>query len=232
MFISRMPLNVGRSQALRLLGSPYRVHAAVEHSFPPDSARRSADGRILWRVDASTKDKDVVWLYVVSPERPDFSHLTSQAGWSTTNAWETKDYSPVISLIREGQIWQFRLKANPARKVACDHGRRLNSKVVGKTMGHVTVEQQIEWLSVRSNRHGFELLAGDADMPLVQVSQRKLERFAHGNETVTISTARFDGLLRVTDAALFKKTLCQGIGRAKGFGCGLMTIAPARMAIG
>ena len=42
MFISRMPLNVGRSQALRLLGSPYRVHAAVEHSFPPDSARRSA----------------------------------------------------------------------------------------------------------------------------------------------------------------------------------------------
>ena len=153
MFISRMPLNVGRSQALRLLGSPYRVHAAVEHSFPPDSARRSADGRILWRVDASTKDKDVVWLYVVSPERPDFSHLTSQAGWSTTNAWETKDYSPVISLIREGQIWQFRLKANPARKVACDHGRRLNSKVVGKTMGHVTVEQQIEWLSVRSYRH-------------------------------------------------------------------------------
>ena len=65
MFISRMPLNVGRSQALRLLGSPYRVHAAVEHSFPPDSARRSADGRILWRVDASTKDKDVVWLQLV-----------------------------------------------------------------------------------------------------------------------------------------------------------------------
>ncbi|WEV73650.1 type I-E CRISPR-associated protein Cas6/Cse3/CasE [Bifidobacterium sp. ESL0798] len=45
---------------------------------------------------------------------------------------------------------------------------------------------------------------------------------------MTISTALFDGLLEVADAEKFRHALCFGVGRAKGFGCGLLTVAPIK----
>ena len=43
-----------------------------------------------------------------------------------------------------------------------------------------------------------------------------------------IAKARFTGTLRVTDAAKLRTALTQGIGRARGYGCGLLTLAPVR----
>lgn len=228
MYISRMSLNVARADTLTFVSSPYKVHAAVEHAFAPQSMRRTDEGRILWRLDSTVHDRDALWLYVVSPEQPDFSHIVERVGWPTTSSWESKNYSPVIMNVSEGQVWQFRLKANPARTVKKDHGRRSNADVVGTVQGHITVAQQIEWLVNRSEAHGFTVVTGEDGIPAVTVSQRHKERFAHHGETVTISTARFDGILRVTDAEAFRKTLGFGIGRSKGFGCGLLTIAPVK----
>lgn len=119
MYISRMPLNLARFDAKRLVGSPYRMHAAVESSFPPDSARVTEEGRVLWRIDYSEADHSA-WLYVVSPNRPDFTHIIEQAGWPTHMQWETTDYSQLLNRIAIGQQWQFRLRANPVRKAATD----------------------------------------------------------------------------------------------------------------
>lgn len=41
MFISRIPLNKVRYGARQLIGSPYKLHAAVEAAFPPDAVRRT-----------------------------------------------------------------------------------------------------------------------------------------------------------------------------------------------
>ena len=38
----------------------------------------------------------------------------------------------------------------------------------------------------------------------------------------------FEGMLTVTDRDAFVHALTHGIGRAKGYGCGLLTIAPVR----
>ena len=115
MYISRMPLNTARYAAKQLIASPYRLHAAVEKSFPPSAVRSDDGGRILWRLDFS-RDGDSTWLYVVSPERPDFTHIVEQAGWPTHAEWEVKDYEPLITHIAKGQEWAFRLRANPARQ--------------------------------------------------------------------------------------------------------------------
>lgn len=226
MYISRMPLNIARRQTFQLVNSPYRMHAAIEQAFPPDALRSDSAGRILWRIDSSKSAKDGIWLYVVSPDKPDFTHLVEQAGWPSTTGWETKDYSPVLDSLSEGQAWQFRLKANPARKVMQDRGKRPNSRVVGTVQGHVTVEQQLAWLFERAEKHGFRIAADGGGERAVTVSHRSVERYRHRDGIVTINTAVFDGLLIVTDAGLFHKSLCCGIGRAKGFGCGLLTIAP------
>ena len=43
---------------------------------------------------------------------------------------------------------------------------------------------------------------------------------------VRIAKATYDGCLRITDLAAFRRTLVQGLGKAKACGCGLMTLAP------
>lgn len=227
MYISRLPLNVNRPETLRLVSSSYRMHAAVESSFPPNAIRQSDEGRILWRIDSSSKCEDGAWLYVISPERPDFSHIVEQCGWPSNSEWETKDYGPVLDHVSEGQVWRFRLKANPARKVLVDQGRKENKRVVGSIQGHVTAEQQLEWLLDRTTKHGFEVAKDSNGFYELDVSQRHVERSKRQGQTITISTAVFDGALIVSDAELFRKALGFGIGRAKGFGCGLMTIMPA-----
>lgn len=224
MYISRIALNPERLEAKKLLASPACMHSAVEHAFPPSSPRNDSDGRILWRVDM-LKESHQVWLYVVSPDKPDFSHVVEQAGWPLHPEWETRDYRPLLDRIAVGQHWAFRLRANPVRKVRKDKGRRENPAVVGKIMGEVTADQQLKWLSDRAERYGFSI-DGAGDNLQCQVKNRRKERFRHGDGTVTLSTAQFDGTLTVTDADLFRTTLTHGIGRAKGFGCGLLTVAP------
>ena len=226
MFISRIPLNKARYGARQLISSPYKLHAAVECAFPPDAVRKNEEGRILWRLDALMNDKGV-WLYVVSPEKPDFMHLVEQAGWPLQAEWETKNYAPLLNRIAKGQQWCFRLRANPSRKASEDKGRRQRSDgIVGKIQGHVTAGQQVQWLIDRSVSHGFTILENEAGQPDVVVKERHKEQFKRGDATVTLVTAAFEGRLEVTDAKLFRETLCRGIGRAKGFVCGLLTVAP------
>ncbi len=84
----------------------------------------------------------------------------------------------------------------------------------------------MQWLIDRSASHGFKILDNEAGQSDVVVKERHKEQFKRGDATVTLVTAVFEGHLEVTDADLFRETLCQGIGRAKGFGCGLLTVAP------
>lgn len=228
MYLTRMPLNAARWETRRLMASPYRLHAAVEAAFPPGMVAGDG-GRVLWRLDKRADEPQAFWLYIVSPEKPDLTHVVEQAGWPVhERLWETKDYRPFLDRLENGQRWEFRLKANPVRKVRKDKGRRPDESVVGTLQGHVTVEQQVEWLVSRAEAHGFELPLDANETPAVIVSQRNREVFRRGSDEVTLSTAVYDGTLTVTDADLMRAALCQGIGRAKGFGCGLLTIAPVR----
>lgn len=231
MYISRVEMAVRSLSAARLLGSPYRLHAAIEGSFGSDAVRACDEGRILWRVD-DAPGGDAVWIYIVSPERPDLTVISRQVEDGQVIGCETKPYDHVIFGVKEGQVWQFRLKANPVRRVLRDRGRRPNPEVVGTLQAHVTEEQQQGWLLERSEGHGFRVCSDDAGRRSLRVSRKAREEFRRDSRVVTIATAQFDGVLEVTDAAAFARALGHGIGRAKGFGCGLITIAPVPGACG
>lgn len=224
MYISRVPIEASDLRSLRLVGSPYRMHAAIERCFGEDAVREGEEGRILWRLD--DRGGDASWLYVVSPEAPDLGVIAGQCRVTPGVPYESKDYAPVLGMLAEGQAWQFRLKANPCHRVGHDRVRDARHDVSGTIQGHVTVEQQEAWLLERCGRHGFDVVHDMDGNAVMRVSQRRRERFRRGDATVTIATAVFDGVCVVTDAALMRQTLGFGIGRAKGFGCGLMTIAP------
>ncbi len=216
MYLTRTYLNPQRRGAAKLLGSPQAMHAAVLAGFAPDQSQASEQGRILWRVDGA--GTPTVALYVVSPKSPDFTGLCEQAGWPTRPEWWTKPYEPVLSRLANGQRWNFRLTANPTHRARTRDGST-------KIMGHVTVAQQTAWLTERSLALGFQIPVGPGDEPVLTVRDRAVRSFRREGGRVTLSVATFDGVLNVVDVEKLRRTLILGIGRARGYGCGLMTLA-------
>src|SRR5690349_679645 len=98
MFLTRFRLNPARRGARKLMGSPHALHAAVRAGFPNDADYARGADRTLWRLDVQAQASAV--LYVVSPGKPDFTHLVEQAGWpTTTEAWDTRDYGPLLDTL-------------------------------------------------------------------------------------------------------------------------------------
>lgn len=59
----------------------------------------------------------------------------------------------------------------------------------------------------------------------VQVVGRERLSFDRRGKKVTLVRATYEGMLEVADVEKLKKVLTQGIGKAKGYGCGLLTLA-------
>jgi CRISPR system Cascade subunit CasE len=218
MFLTRFEINPARREARALLASPHRVHAAVMASFPEGHAE-SDDGRVLWRLDEGGHD---VVLYVVSPGEPDLTHLVESVG-RPVYGWETRDYEPLLGKIASGDRWAFRLRANPVH-----NARKTEGAARSQRFAQVTVAQQTDWFLRQAQRHGFTVPDGELGEPDLVVRARQTVRFARGHRTVTLGTAVFEGHLRIEDPTLVRTALVGGIGPAKGYGCGLLTLAAAR----
>lgn len=254
MFLTRFRVNTARPGARGLLSSPQAVHAAVMSSFPgllPTESPGSEGPRVLWRLDHNARAE--VLLYIVSPAKPDLTHLVEQAGWPAaaidpeTPGWQTKPYAPFLSRLSKGDRWAFRLTANPV------HTIRRKDDEPRKVTAHLTPVHQMAWLLDRQERAGFRIVEKPADKRLLPSGTTHKKHEHHGDryeltvrdkrnlsfgksggtgasrdrsKPVTLVTATFDGRLEVTDPEALQRTLTHGIGRAKAYGCGLMTLAP------
>lgn len=224
MYLSRMYLNPQRRGTRKLVANPEAMHAAVMSAFPPNTDISAGEGRVLWRLDS---ENHRLALYVVSRAQPSFEHLQEQAGWENQKSWSIGDYSAVLDSISVGKRFQFRLAANPVRSV---HDPETGKQ---KRLGHVTAAQQRSWLLNRAEAIGVKFLEiplasdpEDFSDEAVRVTRREVLRFPRKGKNVTIARAQFDGVLEVTDPAAFRTALTSGIGKAKGYGCGLLTVAP------
>ncbi len=230
MFLTKMPINRRRRAAGKLLSYPQAMHAAVESCFPP-GVLDTAGGRALWRVDtiggsAEQSREPETNLYIVSPAEPDLSHIVEQAGWQTGSMWQTRDYRPLLDDLCVGRKYAFRLRANPVKSV------RPNTSVDTKLTALQAIEHQEEWLVKRAATCGFTVPKSPEGGLSLRVIERGTMRFGKGNSggrsksQVTLGFATYEGVLEVGDADLLRTALINGIGRAKAYGCGLMTLAP------
>ena len=218
MYLTRFEMNTARRGARDLFASPQRLHAAVLAAFPNSEREPTDAGRILWRLDQRGHQ---TLLYVVSPHQPDLTHLVEAAGWPATQGWDTRSYLPLLDRLSVGGQWAFRLAANPVRSrpKTADTGR-------SQRFGHVTVAQQTSWLLDRAGRNGFIIPETEGKEPDVAVHGRRTWKFPRDGRTVTLATALFEGRLETTDPNTLRRALTHGIGPAKGYGCGLLTLAP------
>ncbi len=210
MFLSRIELDTQSDKTRRAVAVPTMIHAAIEGCFP---RREDGNERKLWRLD-SLKGK--LYLLLLSPERPDFINFASQFCPKGVLG-ETRDYDALLARIEQGQSWRFRLRANAARSVVAEKGAR------GKPRAHTTTAYQREWLNSKAPLCGFALEEDGFDV--VQVDTLQFRRSEARDARVTIGVAVYEGKLTVTDAALLREALTRGVGRAKAYGCGLLTLA-------
>ncbi|MEU6215013.1 type I-E CRISPR-associated protein Cas6/Cse3/CasE [Streptomyces sp. NPDC047023] len=233
MYLTRFRINTVRIGARPLLASPQRMHAAVMSSFAGILPSEAPSSRILWRTDRNSRAE--VLLFIVSQERPDLTHLVEQAGWPTTATWQTYDYKPFLDKLTASSTWAFRLTANPVHNV-----RRTPDEPLKRT-AHRTPRHQMGWLLTHQEKAGFRVLDTPADRRRLargdehQLTVRDEQRHQFGKtETSTgkpnkvpLVTVTFDGRLEVTDPAALRRTLTAGLGKAKAYGCGLMTLSQA-----
>jgi len=208
MYLSRVALDTRRMETTRALAKPAILHGAIEQCFKGERKRR------LWRIDQLM---DTCYLLVLSEDYPDFTVLSEQfCAPNEKSPWETKSYSSFLEQINTNQTWRFRICANPVHSVT---SREANER--GKIYAHITKEHQKEWLIARSEKNGFSLCTSSFDV--ISSEWVQFNKSSERHRAISILTAVFEGILTVTDADCFRKTLINGIGRAKAYGCGLLT---------
>jgi CRISPR system Cascade subunit CasE len=220
-YLTRFRFNPARRGARRLLESPQALHAAVLAGFARPEDHTTDEARTLWRVDRGTQRPDVL-LYISSPTPPDLTHLVEQAGWPTIDTWLTRPYSAFLDRLEKGQVWAFRITANPVH----DGRKRPDSKDTQR-FGAVTVQQQIAWLQRRAERNGFTICSTTDGFTNLIVRDRQTRTFRRnrGEPPVTLAMVTYEGVLRVDDADQLRRVLTKGLGHGKAYGCGLMTLA-------
>ncbi|PRX43580.1 CRISPR-associated Cse3 family protein [Prauserella shujinwangii] len=230
MYLSRLVPDPSSHDFLRDLGDLQHMHRTVMSGFPEvtgDTPARSHHA-VLWRLDRARTSQT---LYVQSGTRPDWGHL----GDYLARPAEVRELSPVLDALRPGRLLAFRLLANPTKRQHPEHqrdpgwrgGRRDNRYPIRKP------EDQLAWLIKQGQRHGFIVPAGADTRPDVAVSpaaRRTGRQTGRRANTITVDPVRYDGHLVVTDPDALREALGTGIGPAKAYGCGLLTVAPPRSA--
>ena len=208
MYLSRLKLNPSARKTRELMISPYQLHQAIYHAFPKDGA-----GRVLYRIDENQR-LGTISLLVQSEKEPDWQ----EAKYLTLCLLDKAEFHFFTPDLKRGRTLFFRLRANPSVK------KQEDGKKNGYRVGLIQEKDQLAWLNRKSEKGGFSI-----------VSCRIIpEGIAHDDRSGAVSdklrhfSVCVEGVLKVTDETIFTETVKNGIGSAKGFGFGLLSLAPLK----
>jgi CRISPR system Cascade subunit CasE len=196
-----------------------KVHVAWSKARNPYELHRA-----LWMLFPGHESDPRGFLFRVELERQGTgSELLVQSEWAPENqasevrVLATRTYLPKL---RRGQPLRFRLTSNPVKTIKDEKGRRnTKGEVKSCRVPLIKEDQQLDWL----NRKLHE--AARLETAVVHMVQPLYFRKGGGAGKVVAVT--FDGLLQVVDPDQLWQRMQTGIGPAKGFGCGLLSIAKA-----
>lgn len=248
-YLSRLILNPRNRLVQSDLANCHGMHRTVMRAFPQtaEPGAREQFG-ILYRLESRAGSGEL-WLLVQSRAEPDWGALA--AGY-TLDIDGAKPIDRVYEHMTAGTELIFRLRANPTRRVSAS--AHPADPLRGKRVELQTEEQQLNWLADKARVGGFEILKVDArpeaessrlsllygdqagpsnDVPDLRATNGNKSRgwkraTDGGRDSLAFGAVLFDGRLRVSDGDHFRETLVKGIGPAKAYGFGLLSIAPVR----
>lgn len=231
MYLSKLTINPVSREFRRDYADVREMHRTVMSAFGQvtDGTPARRAHAVLWRLDSGQRG---FTQYVQSGAEPDWGHLPS--GYLAEPP-RVRTLQPVLDAISAGRRFAFRLVANPTRTIArTDAPPRPDGKrPQGRNVPLRKPEDQVRWLVRQGERFGFVIPTGINGEPDVAPSPCPVligRRRSGDSGSITIEPVRFDGHLIVTDPVAFSAALRDGIGRAKAYGCGMISLAPARTA--
>lgn len=224
MYLSRLTLNPRSAQVRSELARPYEMHRTLSRAFEhgPFEVSRAKDesSGVLFRVDENPRDNSISVL-VQSKITPDWSRLSDHKDLREQPYLLRPAESKSVNLhLTTGQLLSFRLRANPTKRLSKSAGDD-----EGKRVGIYDEEKQIEWLKRKAEAGGFRVVR--AQISRDETITGEVHRDEKTTHAVKLLAVQFDGVLQVVEPDKVQQTIESGIGSGKGFGCGLLSLAPA-----
>lgn len=246
-YLSRLVLNPSNRSVQRDLANCHGLHRTIMSGFPNLAGEDDARSRlgVLFRIEPEGRQPGIT-LLVQSSIVPVWNALPEGyllPGRDAPVNPDSKPLDPLLNALRAGLRARFRLRANVTKRVS-----RVSTDEAapfrGKRVDLRREDDQLDWLRRKGEQSGFRLL----DVGVTQArgsttfaglaGARTVENVrASGDATVTgwrpdrskmtFGAVTFEGLLEITNVDLFRGALVQGIGPAKAYGFGLLSIAPA-----
>lgn len=193
----------------------------------------------MWGLISHSVNQQRDFLYRV--EYDDYKNVQCILLLATNKVESTKAMSIQVSplyqpQINSGEHYRFKLRANPVVKrrengkpkeygLIVDAKHQLKSQnihcVDDYSLDELIQTKGMEWLENKGVQHGFAVKNWD----VIIGNDAEYEVKASDKKPFVIRTLDFAGQLEVTDSEKFKLALYRGIGSAKAFGCGLLSIA-------
>lgn len=228
MYLSRidlLPAAASRPAIRSRLGNSYGLHQVLWDLFS-DSPDRQRD--FLFRQEDLSQpaaDSPLLRTFTLSEREP-----VDRLG----NFFiETRVLDPVFGT---GDRLGFSVRVNPtirhhedARKnkarhdVVMDAKRQWNGDGPQPSSQELVQSATLGWLRRQAERGGFDFAEGE-----VTADGYRQHRFRkNGKNEVRLSTVDLEGVLTILDPDRFRALWQQGLGPAKGFGCGLLLLRRA-----
>lgn len=224
MYLSRLEINPQSRRAMADLRDCQALHRTVMSAFPQGGDAARAEFGVLYRLEPQPRDGSIR-LLVQSQVVPDWSRMPQ--GYLLAAA--TKDVGRAYGAIETGMLLRFRLRANATRRVkSAKDGRLLKNS---RRLLLNTPEAQLAWLNRKGEQHGFQPVQVEIlsdDMGLRAVAAVGWTEGRQGDRLLTFGAVLYEGVIRVTDGVRFQEALRTGIGPAKGYGFGLLSVGPVR----
>jgi len=223
MYLSQLTLNPLNRQVLSELARPYEMHRTLttrcfdgttitaQHNTTRAEAPSTGAHGLLFRLDEDSRNNQIV-LLAQSQTEPNWAGLP--------DGYALEVHGPKVFNLKDklaaGQMFGFRLRANPTKRMGKSAERQ---DTIGKRVGIYEEEDQLKWLTRKGEQHGFKVLRAQIEKDQVLTGHKK----EHAMKWLSV---QFNGVIEVQDPTELHNAIAYGIGTAKGYGFGLLSLSP------
>ncbi len=197
----------------------YDWHKRLWDCFPNVPDQKRTEIGFLTRIDTLER---AFRLWVLAKRTPVCPKWCSPDGFALNeiaDSFLTHRYyafdlraNPVKTIVQRGSNGETLFRANGKRKC-------------GKRVPLVKTEELRSWLDRKTASGGFKIV----EVKPLEIAPMVESHFYKKGQSAYHGGVQFRGVLEVIDPMQFSKTYYTGIGSAKGFGFGLMLLAPIKL---
>ena len=212
MFLSKLVLNERSTQVHRDLANAHKLHQRIMQGFPDEQKVESPrqDWQILYRQEPDPQSNLIL---VQSNQEPDWSKLPSEYLEPEISEPCVKPIDISRWQLDSNHPLQFRIKVNPVKRDAKTR----------KLIPLYKREEHLAWFHHKAEQSGFQINTIDS-IPVPNIIGSK----GKGKGQIKLFSVLLQGQLQVRDREKFITAICQGIGKGRSYGCGLLSIAKYR----